>query len=118
MKAAGRANVGVSATTQFDRGGSVNVLFGQSYQLFGLNSFAVADVTNTAVDSGLQNAKSDYVGSISYSPNRTYTFSVRTRVDEQTSEVNRFEAEGRASFDRWSVSLMYGDYAAQRTSDT
>jgi LPS-assembly protein len=113
VEGGGRANVGVSATTQFDRGGSVNVLFGQSYQLFGLNSFAVADVTNTAVDSGLQNAKSDYVGSIGYSPNKTYTFSVRTRLDEQTMDVNRFEAEGRASFDRWSVSLMYGDYAAQ-----
>ena len=44
VEGGGRANVGVQATTQFDRGGSVNVLFGQSYQLFGLNSFAVADV--------------------------------------------------------------------------
>ena len=38
----GRANVGVQTTTQFDRGGSVTAVFGQSYQLFGLNSFAVA----------------------------------------------------------------------------
>jgi LPS-assembly protein len=113
VEGGGRANVGVQATTQFDRGGAVNVLFGQSYQLFGLNSFAVADVTNTGVDSGLQNTKSDYVARVNYSPNRTYTFSVRTRLDEQTLNVNRFEAEGRASFDRWSVSLMYGDYAAQ-----
>ena len=57
VEGGGRANVGVQATTQFDRGGSVNALFGQSYQLFGLNSFAVADVTNTGVDSGLQNAE-------------------------------------------------------------
>jgi LPS-assembly protein len=28
-------------------------------------------------------------------------------------DVQRFEAEGRASFDRWSVSLMYGNYAPQ-----
>jgi LPS-assembly protein len=103
----------VQATTQFDRGGAVKVLFGQSYQLFGLNSFAVADATNTGVDSGLQNAKSDYVGSVSYSPNRTYTFSVRSRMDQATWQINRFEAEGRASFDRWSVSMIYGDYAAQ-----
>ena len=27
--------------------------------------------------------------------------------------MKRFEAEGRANFDRWSVALMYGDYAAQ-----
>ncbi len=113
VEGGGRANVGVQATTQFDRGGAVKVLFGQSYQLFGLNSFAVADVTNTGVDSGLQHARSDYVGSVNYSPNRTYTFSVRTRLDEATLNVNRFEAEGRASFDRWSVSLMYGNYAPQ-----
>jgi LPS-assembly protein len=34
-------------------------------------------------------------------------------MDEATMNVNRFEAEGRAAFDRWSVSLMYGNYAAQ-----
>jgi LPS-assembly protein len=113
VEGGGRANVGVQATTQFDQGGSVKALFGQSYQLFGLNSFAVADVTNTGVDSGLQNTRSDYVSSFSYSPNRTYTFSVRSRFDEQTLNINRFEAEGRAAFDRWSVSLLYGDYAAQ-----
>lgn len=113
VEGGGRANVGVQATTQFDRGGSVKVLFGQSYQLFGLNSFAVADVTNTGVDSGLQRTRSDYVASASYSPNRTYTFSVRSRMDEATMDVNRFEAEGRATFDRWSVSMLYGNYAAQ-----
>jgi LPS-assembly protein len=113
VEGGGRANIGVQATTQFDRGGAINVLVGQSYQLFGLNSFAVADVTNTGVDSGLQNARSDYVARVNYSPNRTYSFSVRTRLDEETLNVNRFEAEGRANFDRWSVSLLYGNYAAQ-----
>jgi LPS-assembly protein len=113
VEGGGRANVGVQATTQFDRGGAVNVLFGQSYQLFGLNSFAVADLTNTGLDSGLDKPRSDYVARINYSPNRTYTFSTRARFDEQTLDVQRFEAEGRASFDRWSVSLTYGNYAAQ-----
>jgi LPS-assembly protein len=113
VEGGGRANVGVQATTQFDRGGSVKVLFGQSYQLFGLNSFAVADMTNTGLDSGLATPASDYVGSVSYSPNRTYTFSVRSRFDQATSNVSRFEAEGRATFDRWSVSMLYGDYAPQ-----
>lgn len=113
VEGGGRANVGVQATTQFDRGGSINVLFGQSYQLFGLNSFAVADATNTALNSGLQNTRSDYVARINYSPNRTYTFSVRSRMDEATQNINRFEAEGRAAFDRWSVSMIYGNYAAQ-----
>ncbi|MHC2462975.1 LPS-assembly protein [Bradyrhizobium embrapense] len=108
-----RANVGVQATTQFDQGGSIKGMFGQSYQMFGLNSFAVADVTNTGIDSGLQNPRSDYVASLAYSPNRTYTFSVRSRMDEATWNINRFEATASANFDRWSIAVTYGDYAAQ-----
>ena len=113
VEGGGRANVGVQATTQFDQGGSVKVLLGQSYQLFGMNSFAVTDLTNTGVASGLQNPRSDYVASVSYAPNRTYSFSTRARIDEATGNINRFEAEGRASFDRWSVSMLYGNYAPQ-----
>jgi LPS-assembly protein len=113
VEGGGRANVGVQTTTQFDRGGTVNALFGQSYQLFGLNSFAVADATNTGLDSGLASSTSNYVASVSYSPNKTYTFSTRGRFDQATLNVQRVEAEARASFDRWSVSLTYGDYAAQ-----
>ncbi|SHN87515.1 LPS-assembly protein [Bradyrhizobium erythrophlei] len=113
VEGGGRANAGVQATTQFDRGGTVTAVFGQSYQLFGLNSYAVQDVTNTGVDSGLQTPKSDYVASLSYSPNRTYTIATRARFDQATGEVERFEAEAKANFDRWSVSVLYGDYAAQ-----
>jgi LPS-assembly protein len=113
VEGGGRANVGVQSTVQFDRGGSIKVLFGQSYQLFGLNSFAVQDATNTGVDSGLATQKSDYVASVNYSPNSTYTFSVRSRFDEQTWNVQRFEAEARANYNRWAVSLLYGNYAAQ-----
>jgi LPS-assembly protein len=113
VEGGGRANAGVQATTQFDRGGSITAVFGQSYQLFGMNSFAVQDVTNTAVDSGLETPKSDYVASLSYSPNRTYTLATRARFDQATGNIERFEAEASANFDRWAVSLLYGDYAPQ-----
>ena len=113
VEGGGRANVGVQSTTQFDKGGAVKVLFGQSYQLFGMNSYAVQDSINTGLDSGLDKPRSDYVASASYSPNRTYTFSIRSRMDEQTWNIQRFEAEGRANFDRWSISMLYGNYAPQ-----
>ncbi len=113
VEGGGRANVGVQATTQFERGGFVNVLFGQSYQLFGLNSYAVSDLTNTGINTGLETRRSDYVGRISYQPNKTYTFSASTRLDEDTLAVRRMELEGRASFDRWSVSMLYGNYDKQ-----
>ncbi|MES2751749.1 MAG: LPS-assembly protein LptD [Pseudomonadota bacterium] len=113
VEGGGRANVGVQATTQFDRGGFVNVLFGQSFQLFGMNSFAVQDLTNTGIGSGLEGARSDYVGRISYQPNRIYSFTSRVRLDEGTMAVRRFELEGKANFDRFSASLLYGNYDAQ-----
>jgi len=109
----GRMNVGVEATTQFDRGGTINALFGQSYQLFGQNSFARGDLTNTGVDSGLETRRSDYVGRLTYQPNRTYALSTRARFDETDWSVKRFEVETRANFDRWSLALLYGRYAAQ-----
>lgn len=113
VEGGGRANIGVQATTQFDRGGFVNVLFGQSFHLFGLNSFAAADLTNTGIASGLDTTRSDYVGRISYQPNRIYSFTSRVRLDEATMAVRRFELEGKANFDRFSISLLYGSYDAQ-----
>jgi LPS-assembly protein len=108
-----RANAGLQYTAQFNRGGNLNVLFGQSYQLFGLNSFAVGDVTNTGLGSGVDKRVSDYVGRVAFQPNQIYTFSSRFRFAEEDFSLQRLEVEANANFDRWNVSLLYGDYAAQ-----
>jgi len=108
-----RANVGVEYTAQFNGAGTVNALFGQSYQLFGKNSFAYGDTTNTGLDSGLAQSVSDYVARLTYQPDKIYTFSTRFRFAEQTWAVERAEIEGRANFDRWSASLIYGNYAPE-----
>ena len=113
VEGGGRANYGVQYTAQFNQGGFVNVLFGQSYNLFGQNSFALGGTTNTGLDSGLDTTQSDYVARVSYQPNSTYMFTSRFRFDNDTFEVKRTELEGRANFDRWSGALLYGDYAAQ-----
>jgi LPS-assembly protein len=113
IEGGGRANVGVQYTAQFNRGGSVNAMFGQSYQLFGTNSFAVTDSTNTGVSSGLDTNRSDYVARIAFQPDRIYTFSTRYRFDRDTFDLRRFEVEGRANLDRWSIGVLYGIYDAQ-----
>ncbi|MBM3529790.1 MAG: LPS-assembly protein LptD [Alphaproteobacteria bacterium] len=113
VEGGGRANVGVQYTAQFNRGGFVNAMFGQSYHLFGVNSFATGDATNTGLGSGLDTDRSDYVARLSYKPDRTYTFTTRYRFDQSTFELKRFEVEGQAHFDRWSVGVLYGQYAAQ-----
>jgi LPS-assembly protein len=109
----GRANVGVQYTAQVNRAGSLNVVFGQSYQLFGLNSFATPDITNTGLDSGLDKTVSDYVGRVTYQPNSVYSFTARGRFDEATFTPERLEIETRANFDRWTLQVLYGDYAPQ-----
>lgn len=113
VEGGGRANVGVQSTTQFDRGGFVNVLFGQSYQLFGLNSYAVPNMDNVGNNSGLESARSDYVGRIAYQPNKIYSVAASFRLDEGDLSVRRFELEGKANFDRFSISMIYGNYDKQ-----
>jgi LPS-assembly protein len=124
VEGGGRVNAGFQYTAQVNKAGSFDVLFGQSYQLYGLNSYSAADLTNTGLESGLDKTVSDYVGRITYQPNQVFSFTARGRfssggydpgigqdVKEFTPE--RLEFETRANFDRWTVQLMYGDYAAQ-----
>ncbi len=113
VEGGGRANYGVQYTAQFNRGGFVNALFAESYQLFGENSFAVGGTTNTGLDSGLDTTRSDYVARLAFQPNATYSFVSRFRFDKDNFAVRRFELESHASFDRWNLGLLYGDYAAQ-----
>jgi LPS-assembly protein len=109
----GRANYGAQYTLQFNQGGNINMLFGQSYQLFGANSFAMGGATNTGIESGLDSRLSDYVARLAFQPNRTYQFISRFRFAKDGFDVQRMELEARATFDRWSVAGTYGGYAAQ-----
>jgi LPS-assembly protein len=113
VEGGGRANVGVQYTAQFNRGGNFNFLFGQSYQLYGQNSFALGGTTNTGLESGLDTARSDYVARATYQPNSTLTFTSRFRFSESDFTLQRTELEATASFGRWTTTVLYGDYAAQ-----
>ena len=113
VEGGGRLNAGIQYTAQFNRGGFVNVLFGQSYSLFGQNSFAVGGPTNTGIESGLDTTRSDYVARIAYQPNSTLTLTSRFRLNEADFTLQRSEFEASANFDRWTTSVIYGNYAAQ-----
>jgi LPS-assembly protein len=108
-----RANVGIQYTAQVTNAGFFNVLFGQSYQLMGQNSFEQGGVANTGLESGLDKPQSDYVARLAYQPSRMYAFGTRFRFDEETWDVKRFEVEGRANFERLTFTAIYGQYAAQ-----
>jgi LPS-assembly protein len=113
VEGGGRLNAGINYTAQFNRGGFVNVMFGQSFSLFGQNSFAVGGPTNTGIQSGLDTTRSDYVARVAYQPNSTFTLTSRFRMNEDDFTLQRSEFEAQANFDRWSTSVIYGNYAAQ-----
>jgi LPS-assembly protein len=113
VEGGGRVNAGIQYTAQFNRGGNVNFLFGQSYQIYGLNSFALPSTTNTGLNSGLDTAASDYVARASYQPSAALTFTSRFRFSETDFTLQRTELETVASFGRWTTTIMYGNYAAQ-----
>jgi LPS-assembly protein len=113
VEGGGRVNAGVQYTAQFNRAGNVSLLFGESYKMFGQNSFAIGGLTNTGINSGLDTTRSDYVARASYQPNSTYMFTSRFRFDQSTFAVQRMELETTANFGRWNAQVMYGDYAAQ-----
>ncbi|NJL08975.1 MAG: LPS-assembly protein LptD, partial [Methylacidiphilales bacterium] len=109
----GRVNAGLQYTAQINGAGTVNALFGQSYQVFGLNSYAVADMANTGLESGLDSTRSDYVARLAYHPDSVYTLSSHYRFAETDFEVRRLEVQGSANFARVSFGALYGRYAPQ-----
>lgn len=88
-----RANVGVRYTGIFGSGWGTNALFGQSYQLAGLNSFASPDLVYAGAESGLETAKSDYVALAGFTSPFGLSASTSGRFDEQTFELRRAEAK-------------------------
>jgi LPS-assembly protein len=113
VEGGGRVNAGIQYTAQFNQGGYINALFGQSYQVFGANSYTLGDMANTGAQSGLETNTSDFVARATYKPNSTYTFNSRFRFDEQNFDIRRMEFEGRVAFERWTASITYGKYDAQ-----
>ena len=80
------------------RAASSTSLFGQSYQLFGQNSFAVPDTVNTGLSSGLAKPRSDYVARVAYQPDNIYSVISRFLLDEETFQIRRVELEGTRQF--------------------
>ncbi|WP_246669004.1 LPS-assembly protein LptD [Ancylobacter sp. TS-1] len=114
VEGGGRGNIGIQYTANFNGGGQINALFGQSYQLFGKNSYAYEDMANTGAESGLETDASDYVARLYYQPTQNFSVINRFRFDQADWSVERYEIEGRAVLtEKLSVSALYGLYTAQ-----
>ncbi len=116
VEGGGRLNYGLNVTHRFTNGSSVNVMFGQSLHLFGINSFsagALYDMASTGANSGLDKQRSDYVARFQYQIDRNFRFSARGRFDERSFAVQRGELDATGRFGHFALTGTYGYLAPQ-----
>lgn len=102
-----RLNVGIHYVGTFDSGVSLDGLFGQSYQLAGLNSFSIPDIANVGTLSGLETAVSDYVGRLTVDTGIGPRFTARGRFDESDFSMQRAEVEATNAIGPVTASMSY-----------
>lgn len=102
-----RANLGLRYTGTFQNGVSLRGIFGQSYQIAGLNSFSTPDLVNVGSSSGLETSRSDYVGSIGVDLPIGFSLIAEGRFDESTFELQRSDVGTSFSNSRFSTSIAH-----------
>ncbi|WP_183730623.1 MULTISPECIES: LPS-assembly protein LptD [unclassified Rhizobium] len=108
-----RANVGFQYTGTFDSGYKLHGIFGQSYQLAGLNSFATDDLVNAGADSGLENDVSDYVGLGGIEMPFGLSLAASYRLDQKDFSLNRGDLTTAYQNDTFSGQVTYTHVGAQ-----
>ncbi|TDI55972.1 MAG: LPS-assembly protein LptD [Alphaproteobacteria bacterium] len=101
-----RANVGFTYQARFNNGASIDTLFGQSFQLAGVNSFAQGDVLPRG-SFGLESSTSDFVGGIEFDNGHGFSVAARGRFDSHNFTLNRSEITANAVYGRSSASLGF-----------
>ena len=108
-----RANVGLRYTGRFGDDAYANMLFGQSYNLAGRNSFARGDLANVGLDSGLNTDRSDFVARAQISPFKNFMVAAGARFNETTFETQRVDAAATYTNSIFTTSVSYGRYEPQ-----
>ncbi|MGH6922889.1 MAG: LPS-assembly protein LptD [Propylenella sp.] len=111
-----RANAGLVYQGLFSNGATVDALFGQSFQLYGENSFALQDHALTGVGSGLETKDSDIVGRVTVNTGLGIAATGRARFDKDDWEVNSAEISAIGTYRRSSASLGYAYYRTSQAA--
>jgi LPS-assembly protein len=108
-----RANLGIRYTGNFDNGYKLQSIFGQSYQLAGLNSFSTPDLVGAGAESGLQNNISDYVGMFGVNTPQGIALSTSYRLAHNDLSYQRGDTSLGFSNQDFSATMIYTHIAAQ-----
>ncbi|MCF6197793.1 MAG: LPS-assembly protein LptD [Hyphomicrobiaceae bacterium] len=101
LETGARANVGVRYTINLPDGGNIRTVFGQSYQLQGVNPFKEAN------ESGLETTRSDYVGGFYFEPSKHFGLIAQGRFDQQDFELRRTDIHSWMSYGPFTASANY-----------
>jgi LPS-assembly protein len=111
-----RANLGAKYAITGANGFYADALIGQSIQVAGQNSYAVGDLVNAGLDSGLDSTRSDYVARLLIQPNRNFSLTTRARFDPNDFTQQALEVGFTGKFAPLlplTTSVTYASYAAQ-----
>ncbi|MBP1850746.1 LPS-assembly protein [Rhizobium halophytocola] len=108
-----RANVGFRYTGSFDNGIGVRGIFGQSYQLAGLNSYATDDLVKVGSASGLEDDVSDFVGMAAIDLPNGVSVSNNFRLDKDTLDLRRTDSTLTFTNEDLQANLTYTRITAQ-----
>ncbi len=109
-----RANLGLRYSGNFDRSDwALYATAGQSFHLGGLNSYAQSDFVNVGSNSGLEDARSDYVAMIGTSNARGLALAARGRFDKDDFSLQRGELEAEQNWSKLSLNAQYAYIAPQ-----
>jgi LPS-assembly protein len=113
IEGGGRVNYGGQYTMNFNNGGHVNIVAGESIQIFGVNSFAIPDAANTGLESGLDKKYSDFVARQTFAPFSAVAFSTKEQFDSDTFAMKRFDFISSATYGPLTANVDFGRYSAQ-----
>jgi len=102
-----RLNAGLRYVGSFADGSTIEGLVGQSFQLAGLNSFAVPDIADVGAYSGLETTDSDYVARLAYDSGNGSRIALRGRFDNEDFTINRGEVEASKTNGPLTASATY-----------
>ena len=102
-----RANLGFRYSMDFQQGGSIDVVAGQSFHLAGQNSYAQNDLVNVGEESGLETTRSDYVASVAFNSEEGLKLGLSGRFDEKTFKLKRTELGAQYSSSAFSMNTSY-----------
>ncbi|MCV0397738.1 MAG: LPS-assembly protein LptD [Rhizobiaceae bacterium] len=108
-----RANLGFRYSGTFADGWTANAIFGQSFHLAGVNSYASPDLVNAGAFSGLETDRSDYVGLVGLGTPFGLSMAAAGRFDEEDFDMRRGELRAAYRNDRVTVSTQYAFIEAQ-----